>query len=91
VTLFSVIKPTEPDEGVRNHLKSLSNRYTGQEPVNIEIVRNDDVLTGIRTYMESRNGILVVQKGTRTLADFFRKYVVDDMLHLSKVPLIILP
>jgi hypothetical protein len=91
VTVFSVLKSNEPDEEVKSYLKSLGDLYSQTQAISSETVRNDDALSGIRAYMEQKEGILVVQKGTRTLADFFRKYVVDDLLHLSEIPLVILP
>jgi len=91
ISLFSVLRPNENDEEARAYLKSLSDLYSQNASINYEIVRYDDIVSGIKDYIRQKQGILVLQKGTRTLADFFRKYIVHDFLHLSEIPLVILP
>ena len=91
IVLFSVLKHNEPDEEIREYLNVLSDLYAQYAPINVEIKREEDPIAGIKEYMQKQEGMLVVQKGTRTITDLFRKYVVDDLLRLSEIPMVILP
>ncbi|HRO41560.1 MAG TPA: universal stress protein [Flavipsychrobacter sp.] len=90
VILFSVLKPHESDEEVTVYLNLLLQIFP-EYALSYEIVRNEDVVRGITKQIETGNGLLIVQKGSREFSDYFRSYIVEDLIQLSKAPVVILP
>lgn len=91
VTVFSVLTLGADPSETRAYLKHLCNLSEHADFVQHEIVYHDNTLKGITEFMAASNRILALQKGTRDLTDYFRPQVVDDLLHESKMPVLILP
>jgi hypothetical protein len=91
IHLFSMLKPGENDSIIKNHLLSLQMRFKDQIAITYECQTTNDAFQEIKHYMQDRPGLLVVQKGSRDLVDFFRKYLVNDLINYAQIPLVILP
>lgn len=88
---FSMLKEGEPAAETESYVKEVQLRYTGRYAVTYAVYKVEDAFQGIKDFMHANNGTLVIQKGTRSLVDYFRKYYVNDLINYAQIPLIILP
>ena len=91
VRLMSVLKPTEPEDSTREYLQSLCDKYSAIADMSYELIRSEHPYSAIKQYMDGHEGLLMIQKGTRNLADIFRKYFVNDAISHGQFPVAILP
>ena len=92
ITFFHIAKPGEDEEtGIEEQLQDLCGLYAGFNP-DYKIYKGkaiDDMKDIIR---KNNDEILIVQKGSRYLADqFFREFLINELVYYGHTPLIVLP
>lgn len=76
---------------IKNHLKSLEERYQNHNPSS-EIIHGDFAKSDFKSQIDFSTAFLVVQKGPRDLFDLlFRKLSIDNLIKKATFPLIIIP
>lgn len=88
---FSVLKEDEKSDKTEAYLEDLESRFSDTADVSCAIRRSDDPFGEIKHYMEENGGVLVVQKGSRSVMDLFRKFFVSEIVYHARIPIIILP
>ncbi|MBN8876469.1 MAG: universal stress protein [Sphingobacteriales bacterium] len=91
IHFFSSLKPAEEQETTEKYLQLLNTRYGSQIDASYTIYRNEKPINTVKEYMLKNKGLLVIQKGSRTLADLFRKFWTTEMINSANIPVIILP
>ncbi|MGN6294543.1 MAG: universal stress protein [Chitinophagaceae bacterium] len=91
IRFFSSLKPEEDQGSTEKYLQSLHTWYNDQVNSSYTIYRNEDPINTVKEYMVKNKGLLVIQKGSRTLADIFRKFWTTEMINSANIPVIILP
>ena len=91
IHFLSVPSSGEDTETLLRFLKSQCDIYGDIASVSFEILPTGNTLSGIRQYMQDKEGMLVVQRGSRNFLDIFRKYFATDLIHDAQIPTIILP
>jgi hypothetical protein len=91
VHFFSVIKPEENPEAAGRYLEALHDRYAGQVRTSHTLFRNDDPISAVKGFMMQNRNILVIQKGSRTLLDIFRRFWTTELINIAQIPIVILP
>lgn len=91
--LFSVIKKEEDLGEAQAYLDELEKLYKHRAVIKQYIIEGDDVLTETKSLLENHpHNLLVIQKGSRLLADkIFRRFLINDLIHEARIPLVILP
>ena len=91
--LFSVIKKEEDLCEAQIYLDELEKLYKHRAVIKQYIIEGDDVLTETKSLLENHpHNLLVIQKGSRLLADkIFRRFLINDLIHEARIPLVILP
>lgn len=85
---------SEEDETLsRDYLDMVKEKLPKDLSCEVKIYKGTDAFTEIKSYVsEKPNSYFVVQKGSRTLNDkLFRKFLIDDLVHDGRLPLIVLP
>lgn len=88
---FSVLKNNASRSEAEEYIKVVQAKYADRFAVTYDVYSADDTFREIKDYMGRNKGILVVQKGSRNIVDFFRKYFVNELVNYAQIPLIILP
>lgn len=89
----SVLGKDDDHRHFEGHLQTLQGLYSIQKPTTIDLFEGDDAFSGLKQYMETHPaGLLMVQRGTRTLHDqVFRKYLIGELVDHGRIPLVVLP
>lgn len=88
---FSVLKPGNDHEKAEEYLNGLCARFGNDIQASYEILEGEDTVAVIKEYMLANNGVLVIQKGSRSLLDMFRRFFTTEMIRDAYIPVIILP
>lgn len=92
VHLFSMLTPSEDETPTTVYLEKIISGLPAGVAAGYELQRTVTPHKHIKEFMRGNtDGILVIQKGPRTLADIFRKYFVNDLVDDTQLPVIILP
>ena len=91
--LLTVISSDEDEAQSRDYLNAVKERLSSEISCEIKIYNGTDAFKEIKSYVsEKPKSFFVVQKGSRTLNDkLFRKFLIDDLVHDGRLPLIVLP
>lgn len=75
------------------YLEELTQQYTAIKPTTTDVFYGNDAFSSLKNYMyDHPDGVLVVQRGSRSLTDqIFRRYLVDELVDHGHIPLIVLP
>lgn len=90
---FISVHSEEKDEKALRYLESLSQKYGERIPCSYKVFTGKDVFDELKKHVRQDNDTtLVVQKGSRNLTDqFFRKFLINQLVHDGSIPLVILP
>lgn len=90
---FISVHSEEKDEKALRYLESLSQKYGERIPCSYKVFNGNDVFDELKKHVRQDNDTtLVVQKGSRNLTDqFFRKFLINQLVHDGSIPLVILP
>jgi ABC-type branched-subunit amino acid transport system substrate-binding protein len=91
LSFISVLRPAEDEQKTEQYLQQLQAKYSQSVSVSYSIFRNEEPVKAIKEIMNKNHGVLVIQKGTRNLADVFRKFFTTEMIYNANIPVIILP
>lgn len=92
VHLFSIVAAGEDENAVISLMEKIVSGVPEGITGSYETIQAADPHKQIKNFMHAhRNGILVVQKGSRGIMDVFRKYFVHDLVDDAQLPVIILP
>lgn len=92
IHVFSMLTPQEEEAPASAHLANIISGLPAEMHATQEVQHTENPHKHIKEFMRAHaDGILVVQKGPRTLADIFRKYFVNDLVDDTQLPVIILP
>lgn len=93
IEFISAVHAGEKEEETSRYLESLSKKYWGRIPSSYAVFNEKDLLGELKKHVQKDSDtILVVQKGSRNLSDqFFRKFLINKLVHDGSIPLIILP
>lgn len=90
---FSVVTDDENNEEATAYLKELADYFSGREgiEVNYGLLEGQNVFESIQSLgLQHSNEFLIIQKGSRLFADMvFRKFLIKEIVHHAKVPLIV--
>jgi len=93
ITFVSVITPKDNFKKNHEYLMKLAHEYDPIITSSFELVKGESVVNEIKEFT-ARNPEtkLVVQKGARSISDLlFRKFMLNDLVFDSSIPIIILP
>lgn len=92
VEFFSILNEEEEEEIVRNHLLQFQNKYSIYNPKTI-LIKGSVKYKELKKHLENNeHAFLILQEGSRSLMDeFFRKYMINEIIHTGTIPLIVLP
>ncbi|MDY0077873.1 MAG: universal stress protein [Bacteroidales bacterium] len=90
---FHLAKPKEKIKPIENQLKELSKLFEDRFSTTYEIYEGSSSFFDIKKVINNRiDEILIVQKGSRHLTDqFFRKFLINELVFEGQTPLIVLP
>jgi nucleotide-binding universal stress UspA family protein len=93
VHFISIITPDENVKKSHEYLLNLTQECQHKIPCTYDIFEGESAFKEIKKFVqENPNTMLVVQKGSRNLSDhLFRKFFINDLVHDSSLPLIIIP
>lgn len=89
----SVLADNDAHTDALAYLQELARHYAPLKPTVFDIFEGNDAFSSLKTYMrEHPDGVLVVQRGSRTLHDeVFRKYLIGELVDHGHIPLVVLP
>jgi len=92
VEFLSILDEHEDDKLASNHLLQLQEKYL-QHNSKIKILKGADKYSTLKAYIaQAEHSFLILQEGSRSIIDeFFRKYMINEIIHTGKIPLIVLP
>lgn len=93
ITFVSVITPKDNFKKNHDYLMKLTHEYNSIINSSFELVKGESVSNEIKEFINMNpETMLVVQKGTRSITDqLFRKFMINDLLSDSSIPIIIVP
>ncbi|QCX54313.1 hypothetical protein [Elizabethkingia sp. JS20170427COW] len=93
ITFFHLAKSGEDTSSVEMKLRELSNLFSEKYNTDIAVFEGRDLLNNIDNIIENAHReMLIVQKGSRLISDhLFRKFLVNDLINVARVPLVVLP
>lgn len=93
ITFFYLAKPDEETQTIEKLLNDLATIYGDRFTTKTAIYEGQDRFQDIKKVINNREEeILVIQKGSRFLSDLlFRRFLVNELVHEGKTPLIVLP
>ena len=93
VHFISIITPEDNLKKSHEYLLNLSQECQHNIPCAYDSFEGESAFKEIRKFVhENPNTMLVVQKGSRNLTDhLFRKFLINELIHDSSLPLIIIP
>ena len=93
VHFISVVTPADNLKKTHEYLVNLSQECKHNIPCTYDLFEGESAFGEISKFVhENPHTMLVVQKGSRTISDhLFRKFLINDMVHDSSLPLIIIP
>lgn len=90
-SFFSIVKEKEEAKHAEENLRVLADQYQTFIHTSYEILLANDPTEAVKNFMLNNQGVLAIQKGSRSLMDLFRPFFTTEMIYMAKVPLIILP
>lgn len=91
IQFFSVIKPSDDQGQAERYLEALQALYKDQVNASYTVCKEENPINAVKDYMLKNRGFLVIQKGSRSLFDVFRKFWTTEMIYNARIPIIILP
>lgn len=93
ITFFYLSKPFEKTKGIEKQLRDLSAMYSDRFVTGYAIYEGNNPSADIQKVINNKiDELLVVQKGSRLLTDqFFRKFLINELVYEGQTPLIVLP
>jgi nucleotide-binding universal stress UspA family protein len=93
VELISVVTSKDNEDVSKGYLSTLTEKLSPTKPTSYNLFKGENPFKEIKPYINKHdNALLVVQKGSRTLSDqFFRKFLINDLVHDGSIPLVIIP
>ena len=93
LTFFYLAKAEENTVRIEQFLNDLLNLFRDKIKTEYKIYLGSNQIEHIKSIIsESDKELLIIQKGSRLLSDqLFRKFLVNDLVHDGKIPLVILP
>ncbi len=90
---ISIVRDKKQHKAAVSYLKSLTEQYREQKETTYETYEGQDAFFELKQFINSQSdGLLVVQRGARTLTDrVFRKFLINELVYDACIPLIILP
>lgn len=89
----SIVTPDENLNKEHEYLLNLTRECENNIPCTYDIFEGKSAFDEIKKFVQDNpNTMLVVQKGSRTFTDqLFRKFMINDLVHDSSLPLIVVP
>jgi hypothetical protein len=93
VHFISIVTPGENVKKAHEYLLNLTQECEHNIPCTYDLFEGSSAFAEIKDFvLDNPNTMLVVQKGSRNLSDhLFRKFFINDLVHDSSLPLIIIP
>ncbi len=91
IRFFSIVRPRQDLSIIKSYLSRHVAKYDAFKDVAWEIRPSSGEAAGMNEYTQENDAVLVLQKGTRKMADILRPFFVSKMLAEAKVPVIVLP
>lgn len=93
INFFSLLNSERDAFYIEKYLRELRDMYKDKYDVSYDLYYENNVHGSIKNIIDNQaHELLVIQKGTRLIADyFFRKFVVDELIHDGETPLVVLP
>ncbi|KEY19019.1 universal stress protein [Kaistella antarctica] len=93
ITFFYLAKPNEKTEGIEKLLTDLANLFADRYQTKTAIYKGRKRIEDIKKVINNKEEeLLIVQKGSRLLTDqFFRKFLINELVYEGQTPLIVLP
>lgn len=93
ITFFNLARPGEDCSGIEKQLGDLANRFSGNYNAVYAIYEGNNAFEDIKQLINDKTEeMLVVQKGSRLLADqLFRKFLINELVYEGQTPLVVLP
>jgi hypothetical protein len=93
ITFFYLAKPFEKTKEIEKLLKNLSEFFEDKFKTNYAIYKGNDSYENIKEVINNKiEELLIVQKGSRLLTDqFFRKFLINELVYEGQTPLVVLP
>lgn len=93
ITFFHLAIPGEDCSGVEKHLGELATRFSENFNAVYAIYEGNNAFEDIKQLINDKTEeMLVVQKGSRLLADqLFRKFLINELVYEGRTPLVVLP
>lgn len=93
LTFFYLGKSNEKTSGIEKILNGLSNLFADRFNTKTAIYEGNNPFDDIKKVINKKKGeMLIVQKGSRLLADkLFRRFLINQLVYEGQTPLIVLP
>jgi len=91
IRFFSVIKSENDRQETEQYLNELCLQYKAWANTSYEVMINTDAMKEVKRYMTNNSGLLIIQKGSRSMLDVFRKFFTNELIHYAQIPVVILP
>lgn len=93
IRFISVKTPNDDYNKNEEYLKALQNEYGNQIAASYKIFTGDSISDELKNYIKKNpDTLLVAQKGSRAISDhLFRRFIINELVNDSSLPLIILP
>jgi len=93
IRFITVITQKDQAKPAAEYVASLTRHYRNTRQTSCETFEGSDAFYALKQYMNTHaDGLLVVQKGSRSLTDrVFRKFLINELVYDAATPLIILP
>jgi nucleotide-binding universal stress UspA family protein len=91
ISFFTILDEDQENIDTKNYLEGLQKRFNEYNSRTVILNNNYFFNEAKRLVSNNENSFLVVQEGSRTLADeIFRKFHTSEIIHSGNIPLIIL-
>lgn len=93
ITFFNLVQPNEKTKEIEKQLSDLSKLFAERYKTTFAIYQGNNSFEEIRKVINNKiDELLIVQKGSRLLADqLFRKFLINELVYEGQTPLIVLP
>ncbi len=93
ITFFYLAKPNEKTKGIERHLNEIREMFSDRYNTSFAIYEGVNSFNDIKKVINNKiDEMLIVQKGSRHLTDqFFRRFLINELVYDGQTPLIVLP
>ncbi len=91
IHLITVVTDEEEQMSATDYLERIQKNYKNNYSTSITVLKSEEPWLMVEDFLSSNPGLLVLQRGSRNLADTFRRFFINRFIYAARRPLVVLP